>query len=254
MEIKINNLSVVIDKKEIIKNIAIDLQHKDFVGIIGPNGSGKSTILKTVYRSLKKTKGEIFFDGIPFEQINIKDSAKKLGVMAQVTQMSFDFTVIDLVLMGRNPHKNSMELDNEEDYKIALEALNKVGMSKFEKQSFNLLSSGEQQRVLMARVLTGQPETIILDELTNHLDIYYQFKILNLVKSMNVEVLAVMHDLNLAARYCNKLYVMQNGSVVAAGKPEAVLQPQLLREVFRIQSDIKRDSDGFLNIQFKDVD
>lgn len=253
MDIQLRDLSLTLDRKPIVDGIDLELSKKAFIGIIGPNGSGKSTILKTIYRALKKTRGEILFDGVPLEHIPLKESAKKLGVMSQIHQLPFDFSVLDLVLMGRTPHKGSMELDNAADMTIAMDALRAVDMSDFAQCSFHLLSGGEQQRVLLARVLTGEPQTVLLDELTNHLDIHYQFKVLNIIKGLHIEVLAVMHDLNLAARYCSKLYVLKSGRFIASGTPKEVLTEDLICSVFGVRSKISVEDDGFLHIRFLDV-
>lgn len=253
MDITIRELDVTIAGKEIVNNITMELQNKEFVGLIGPNGSGKSTILRTVYRALKKTRGNIFFDGVELEQVSVQESAQKLGVMKQIAQLAFDFKVIDLVLLGRTPYKKQLETDNAVDYELARTALAEVGMSAFENRNYNELSGGEQQRVMMATVLAGTPQTLLLDELTNHLDVYYQFHLLNIVKKLKTEVLAVMHDLNMAARYCDKIYCLQDGAIVAFGKPEDVLTPELIAKVFRIHTSVIKSEDGKLEIIYKSI-
>lgn len=251
MEIVLQNVGVTLDNKEIIRSIDLALQNKEFVGLIGPNGSGKSTILKTIYRALRRTRGDIYLDGLPLDSIAINESAKQLGVMKQTMQMAFDFKVIDLVLVGRTPYKRPMELDNAQDYKIARDALAAVGLEGYEERSYTNLSGGEQQRVMIARVLSGRPKTLLLDELTNHLDIYYQFHLLDIVKSLKTEVLAVMHDLNMAAQYCDKLYLLLDGRIVASGKTEEVLTPRFIEQVFRVQTLVEKDDAGKLHIFYR---
>lgn len=236
MEIKAENLSVKIGNKMIIRDINAEVKNKEFVGIIGPNGSGKSTFLKTIYRVLKPNKGIIWIDGKSLEAITPKESAQKLGVMTQMNNLNFDFTVEEVVLMGRTPHKKLIEQDNENDYLLAHESLLKTGMADFAVRNFNTLSGGEQQRVMMARVLTQEPKALILDEPTNHLDIQYQIQLLRTVKSLKVEIFAAMHDLNLAATYCDKLYVMNKGKVVTFGVPEEILTEKLIKDVFGVQA------------------
>lgn len=253
MELVLKDLTVNIDNKEIIKKINVELKNKEFIGLIGPNGSGKTTILRTIYRGLKKTRGNIYLADKNLDEITISESAKKIGVMKQVAQIAFDFKVLELVLMGRIPHKQPFELNNEEDYRIAEESLRIVGLEAYGNRYYNSLSGGEQQRVMIARVLAGKPETLLLDEMTNHLDIYYQFSLLNIVKQLNIEVLAVMHDLNLTARYCDKVYCLSDGKVVACGKTEDVLTEKLLSEVFRVKAIVNKDSDGLIYVAYQGI-
>ena len=241
MNLSLKDIAVAIDDKEIVREINIDEEKNEFVGIIGPNGSGKSTILKTIYRVLKKCRGDIFFDSLPIEHFSMKKSAQFLGVLTQNSGFSFDFTVLDLVLMGRTPFKKAMELDHQDDYEIALEALKTVGMETFMNSSFHTLSGGEQQRAMMARVIAGTPKLLLLDEMTNHLDIYYQLKLLDLVKAMNIGVLAVMHNLNLAAKYCTKIYVLHHGQIYEKGSPIEVLTPQMIAKIFHVKAHIIRE-------------
>lgn len=163
MNIKTKNLSVDIGRKNIIHDVSIDVEKHEFVGIVGPNGSGKSTLLKSVYRVLRPSAGMIEIDGKLQNEISLKESAKKLGVLTQSSDLSFDFTVEEVVMMGRTPHKKLMEPDSDEDYEIARDSLKKVGMEDLTDREFNTLSGGERQRVLIARALTGQPKALILD-------------------------------------------------------------------------------------------
>ena len=226
MDLEVRNLSVAIGGKTIIHDVSAEVKSKRFVGIVGPNGSGKSTTLKTIYRVLKPHSGTVLLDGKALEEVSLKESARRLGVMTQMSTLNFDFRV----------EEKLMETDNDEDYALAWKALELVGMEGMANRKFNTLSGGERQRVLMARALTQQPEALILDEPTNHLDIQYQLQILRVVKSLGIEVFAAMHDLNLAIDYCDYLYVMSRGAVVAEGTPETILEPDLIRTVFGVES------------------
>lgn len=241
MEIRTENVSVAIGKKEIIKNITAKVDKREFVGIIGPNGSGKSTFLKTIYRMLTPDYGAIWLADRELSTISNKEAARQLGVMTQSSILNFEFTVEEVVLMGRTPHKKMMEMDRKEDYTIAYESLKKVGMYHRRDSSFQTLSGGEKQRVLIARALTQQPQALILDEPTNHLDIQYQLQLLETVKNLGIEVFAAMHDMNLAAAYCDRLYVIHRGEIVAYGTVEEVLTEKLLKEVFSVRARISTD-------------
>lgn len=241
MKLSIENIDVALGNKKIVYHACIKVNKGEFVGLIGPNGSGKSTLLKTIYRICKPKSGVIYLDGKNLLTMSIKDMACELGVVSQFNHIAFDINVEDMVLMGRSPHKKMLEQDNERDYKIAREMLEKVDMLHYAKRSFSTLSGGEKQRVLLARTLAQQVELLILDEPTNHLDIKYQIQILNLVKSLKTTVVVALHDLNLAAAYCDKLYVMHNGNVVANGEPKDVLTSQLIKDVYEVDCIIHKD-------------
>ena len=236
MNIKTENINVTLDKNNILKGINIEVDNKEFVGIIGPNGSGKSTLLKCIYRILKPSEGVIKLDGIDMKNISIKESSKKLSVLSQ--HNNFDFTVKEIVLMGRAPYKKFMERDNKEDYDIVNDALEKVDMLEFKDRSFQSLSGGEQQRVILARALAQKPKCLILDEPTNHLDIKYQLQLMRIVKSLNIEVIAAIHDLNIAAMYCDKIYVLKDGKIVKCGKTNEVLTKKLIKDVYEVDADV----------------
>lgn len=238
MEILAEAIKMFIGGKEILKGLDVQLHDKEFLGIIGPNGSGKSTFLKCVYRVQKPSAGEIYLDGKKLDEFSYRESALKLSVVAQHNFYSFDFSVLDVVLMGRSPHKKILERDNQKDYEIAYEALDVVGLKGFEKRNFSTLSGGEQQRVILARALTQQTECLILDEPTNHLDIKYQLEIMDIVKSLNITVVAAIHDLNIAAMYCDRLVVIKNGEIVGVGTPKNILTERFIYDIYGVQSKV----------------
>ena len=238
MNIKAENINVTLEKNNILKGINIEVDNKEVVGIIGPNGSGKSTLLKCIYRILKPSEGVIKLDGIDMKNISIKESSKKLSVLSQHNNYNFDFTVKEIVLMGRAPYKKFMERDNKEDYDIVNDALEKIDMLEFKDRSFQSLSGGEQKRVILARALAQKPKCLILDEPTNHLDIKYQLQLMRIVKSLNIEVIAAIHDLNIAAMYCDKIYVLKDGKIVKCGKTNEVLTKKLIKDVYEVDADV----------------
>ena len=238
MNIKVDDLNITLEKNNILKDINIEVYNKEFVGIIGPNGSGKSTLLKCIYRVLKPNDGAILLDNIDIKDMSVKESSKRLAVLSQHNNYNFDFTVKDIVLMGRSPHKKFMERDNKNDYDIANEALKKVDMFEFKDRSFQSLSGGEQQRVILARALAQQPQCLILDEPTNHLDIKYQLQLMRIVKGLGIEVIAAIHDLNIAAMYCDKIYVLKDGEVIKYGKPKDILTQELIKYVYEVDAEV----------------
>lgn len=251
MEILAEAVKMAFGHKEILKGIDFSLHDKEFVGIIGPNGSGKSTFLKCVYRIQKPTEGKIYFNGKNLDELSYRQSALQLAVVAQHNVYSFDFSVLEVVLMGRSPHKKMLQRDNLEDYQIARRALAVVGMSAFEERSFSTLSGGEQQRVILARALTQQTECLVLDEPTNHLDIKYQLQIMDIVKSLHLTVVAAIHDLNIAAMYCDRLVAIKDGNVVGVGTPRELLTEQFIYDMYGVHSNIYiNPENGRMNIMY----
>lgn len=250
MEIRTDDLHAMLGGTEILHGIDFTAGDRSLVGVIGPNGSGKSTLLKCIYRVLKPSEGAVFVDGQPLSEYRVRDSAKKIAVLAQHNFYNFEFTVQDVVLMGRAPHKRALERDSAADFKIVHEAMERVGVASLRDRLFSTLSGGEQQRVLLARALAQQTPCLILDEPTNHLDIKYQLELLDLVRSLDRTVIAAIHDLNIAAMYCDTIFVMQSGHIVASGAPRDVLTRSLIRSVYEVDADVFTDSDGLLRVLF----
>ncbi len=250
MEIRTDDLHAMLGGTETLHGIDFTAGDRSLVGVIGPNGSGKSTLLKCIYRVLKPSEGAVFVDGQPLSEYRVRDSAKKIAVLAQHNFYNFEFTVQDVVLMGRAPHKRALERDSAADFKIVHEAMERVGVAPLRDRLFSTLSGGEQQRVLLARALAQQTPCLILDEPTNHLDIKYQLELLDLVRSLDRTVIAAIHDLNIAAMYCDTIFVMQSGHIVASGAPRDVLTRSLIRSVYEVDADVFTDSDGLLRVLF----
>jgi len=219
--IEVKNLSFSIENRKIIQDISIVVNKSQFVGIIGANGSGKSTLLKNVYRFFKYDSGDIKLKNIGLYDYSSKDLAKEMAVLAQKQNMNFDFSVEEIVEMGRYAYKNSIfEVEKNKNSEFVGNALNAVGMYNMKDRSFLSLSGGEMQRVLIARALAQNTEILILDEPTNHLDIKYQIQIMKLVKETKKTILAVIHDMNIASSYCNYIYALKDGKVYYQGPPE----------------------------------
>ena len=251
MNIEVRDVTVTLSRKDIVKDVSLKVREKAFVGLLGPNGSGKTTLLKSIYRVLKPASGVILMDGEDMKVMTYRESARRMGVVSQFNNLSFDFTAMEMVLMGRSPHKRALDRDTEEDYRIAEEALRRVDMLSFRDRSFLTLSGGEKQRIILARALAQQVEMLILDEPTNHLDIKYQIQIMDVVKSLGVGVLAALHDLNLTLMYCTYVYVLKDGRIVAHGPTEEVITEQLIRDVYEVDCSVVRDArSNKLNVTF----
>ena len=234
----------------ILKGIDLKVNDRELLGIIGPNGSGKSTFLKCIYRVLEPSGGAVYLDGKNLKEYTYKESAKSLAVVAQHNYYNFDFSVKDVVLMGRAPHKRALDRDNAEDFRIVDDALKTVGMYDFAERSFSTLSGGEQQRVILARALAQQTPCLCLDEPTNHLDIKYQLQLMDLVSGLDRTVISVIHDLNIAAMYCHRLYALKDGKIVGEGTPRELLTPEFIRTVYEVDSEVITDGNGILHILF----
>lgn len=248
MKITTQQLHAVLGNTEILRGIDFEANEGEFVGIIGPNGSGKSTLLRCLYRVLTPSEGAVFLDGKKLSSYRVKESAQKLAVVAQHNYYNFEFSVRDVVMMGRAPHKRALDRDTAEDYQIMRQSLKAVGMQEFEERSFSTLSGGEQQRIILARALAQQTPCLILDEPTNHLDIKYQLWLMDIVKNLDCTVISAVHDLNIAAMYCDRLYAMKQGKVIAQGTPHQLLTPDLIRELYEVDAEVSIDGKGQLRI------
>lgn len=249
MSLCLRDVSVRIENKNIVNHINIQVDNGKFVGLIGLNGTGKSTLLKSVY-GINEYTGEIFLDENNIHSLKPNEVAQKMAVLIQENTADFDFKVRDIVMLGRLPYKKFFDEDTQNDYNIVWKALRYVGMENFIGRYFNSLSGGEKQRVLIARILAQQAELLVLDEPTNHLDVKNQFQFFELIKGLKMTVFSVLHDLNIAARFCDYLYVLNNGIIYAQGTPQEVLTEKLLRDVFKMQARVHNEADGKIHIEY----
>lgn len=251
MRLEVKNLYYSYGESDTIKDVSLSVAKGEFVGIIGPNGGGKSTVLKNVYRALNPDRGEILLDGESLRGMSYRKSALKMAVVGQENDIPFDFTVEEMVAMGRSPRKRLFDTDTSEDREMVHHALEHLGMENMAKRSYSKLSGGEKQRVLLARAVAQECDLFVLDEPTNHLDISYQLEIFDFIKRLNITVLAAIHDLNMAALYCDRLYVIKDGSVLLSGTPEEVLTAENIFDIYGVYSKVtKNPENGKLAISF----
>ena len=232
MSLVVRGLSVDIGGRRIVSEVDISVPSGRFVGLLGPNGSGKSTILKALYRVRRPAAGQVLLDGSDLLAMPPREAARRVAVVAQETTVEFDFTVFEMVMIGRTPHKRAFARDDDTDRSAAMLAIERVGCEHLVTRSFNTLSGGEKQRVLIARALTQGADHLILDEPTNHLDIRYQIEVLELVAGLGVTVLAALHDLSLAALFCDTVYLLAGGRVVAGGSPRSVITAETVSHAY----------------------
>ena len=250
MDLKCTDISYSIKDKIILNNVSIGISGNKFYSILGPNGCGKTTLLKTIYRILKPSSGIILLNNKNIEHIRLKDSAKEMAVVAQFNEINFDCNVKDMVMLGRTPHIGFMQTERQKDYDIVEDALRKVGMLDKSERSYLSLSGGEKQRVAIARAIAQNPSLLLLDEPTNHLDIKYKIEILQIIKDLNINVLAVLHDIQLACKYSDHIYLMKGGEVRYEGSPESTITNKSMKDVYDIDCKISWADDNQALIEY----
>ncbi|MEG3636055.1 ABC transporter ATP-binding protein [Micromonospora palythoicola] len=237
----------------VIDGVSVTARPARVLGLIGPNGSGKTTLLRLLYGALRSGTGRVAVDGDDLGALPPREAARRLAVVVQETGGETALTVAELVLLGRGPHLTTFQRTGRTDHEIAAQCLTRVGAAHLGSRAFAGLSGGERQRVLIARALAQQATHLLLDEPTNHLDIRYQHAILRLVRDLGTCAVVVLHDLNLAARYCDDLVLLGQGGVAAAGTTEQVLDPAVLEAVYGI--GIQRlDLDGTIHLLYHPTD
>lgn len=241
-------LCVSLDEKEILHEVSFDVAPGTWVGLIGPNGSGKTTLLRTI-AGLLPYHGTLTLLDRAIHTWKPRALARQVAFVRQATPLSFDFTVEELVLLGRMPHQGWLDAYTREDREQVHDALAQVDLDGFARRSVLSLSGGERQRVFLAQALVQEAALLLLDEPTTHLDVHYQFEFLDTVQRLVATgrtTIAVFHDLELAARYADHLLVLQNGRLVATGPPAGVLTEALLADVFRMEARLTTSGDALL--------
>lgn len=240
--IRAEHLQVGYDEKIVIKDLSLTIRQGEVVSILGPNGCGKSTLLKTLSRVLKPTKGSVFVQDHPMDSIPTKALSRKIAMLSQHNEAPAGITVKELVYYGRLPHKKWYETKNKEDEEIISWALQHTGLSEYRDRQVSGLSGGERQRVWLAMALAQKPEVLLLDEPTTYLDISHQLELMELIRSINekfnMTIVMVLHDVNQASEYSDRLVIMKKGEIKGDGEPKKLINEALLRDIYHIQCDI----------------
>jgi iron complex transport system ATP-binding protein len=243
--IQASNLSGGYNSSFTLRNLTFNIEQGGFWGVIGPNGSGKSTLLKVLSKVLPLKDGKITINNQSLQQLSLQELARNMAVVGSEAHFTFPFRVFDVVLMGRIPFLTRLGAYSSRDRSIAENALKRTEVWEFRERLIHQLSSGERQRVLLARALAQEPKILLLDEPTAHLDLHYEIEIFRILKDLNVKdnltVLAVSHNLNLMAEFCRTLIVLRDGSCRAIGAPSEILAPELLKDVFRIDCQVTQN-------------
>ncbi|NED10986.1 ABC transporter ATP-binding protein [Streptomyces sp. SID9124] len=211
------------------------------VGLLGPNGSGKSTLLRILAGVLAPHAGAVTLDGEPLAAVGRRAVARRVAVVDQHAVTQEELSVLDVVRLGRIPHRRAWAAPTGEDAAAVDEALERTGLTARRDQSWHTLSGGERQRVQIARALAQRPRELLLDEPTNHLDIQHQLELLSLVASLPLTAVIALHDLNLAAMFCDRIVVLSGGRAVAGGTPGQVITEELIEEVYRVRAVVTPD-------------
>ncbi|GAB3498087.1 ABC transporter ATP-binding protein [Amycolatopsis cihanbeyliensis] len=238
MRLTLDAVSVEIAGATLLRELSLKADSGEILGLIGPNGSGKSTALRCVYRALRPTAGTVLLDDVDLDTRSLRESARSIAALTQESNTELDFTVAEVVALGRFPHLHGGRALDERERELCREAMRRTDVVHLAERGVLSLSGGERQRVLIARALVQEPEVLVLDEPTNHLDVRHQVALLSFLRTCGLTVVVALHDLNLAAATCDRLAVLDAGSLVEAGPPAQVLRPDLIRRVFGVTPSV----------------
>lgn len=231
--------------KPVLTDVSFKVNKGEYVALIGSNGTGKSTLIKCVSGLLPLSGGEIEICGKNIRRLKAKERARMVAVVPQSYYVDYDFTVEDIVMMGRNPYIDFRHRESQKDHEIAERAMKMTKTDVFRNRPYNELSGGERQRVILARAITQQPDIILLDEPTSALDLHHQIEVMELIRKLNEEehitVLAVLHDINLASRFCSRIVILKEGRVEADGTPQEVVNREEMENLYNMRLLVKNN-------------
>ncbi|MDJ0350241.1 ABC transporter ATP-binding protein [Cryobacterium sp. PH29-G1] len=254
MRVSFERVNVALGGVPVIHNASLEIESGHTVGVLGANGSGKSTLLRSLYRVIRPQSGVVRLDGDDAWTLPPRTLARHVAVMAQESESEFDLDVLDVVLLGRVPHRAGFGADTTRDLRLATDALARVGSLEQADRAFSGLSGGEKQRVLLARALVQESQVLILDEPTNHLDLAFQLELMHIVSTLGLTVIAALHDLNLAIAHCDEVAVLHRGTIAAFGRPDDVLTPELIGDVFGVRAHrLRHPETGHLLIAYSPI-
>ncbi len=238
MSVIAENLKWGVRRKDIVNDVSLTAATGETLGLIGPNGSGKSSLLRLLAGLKRPDQGRVMIHDQDIATLPRRALARQLAFVQQNATTDTNVSVRDVVRLGRTPHRTALSGWTAADQQAVDDALLRVGMDTLDTRSWQTLSGGERQRVHIARALAQSPRVMFLDEPTNHLDIHHQLEILQTVRNLDMTSIIALHDLNLAAMFCDRIVVLDHGTVVAAGHPEEVLTETLMRDVFRVSATV----------------
>ncbi len=237
--LRLENISFTYGTREILKNITCQIKKGHFYGIVGPNGAGKTTLLQLMHGSLSPTAGQLLYHNKPLHSYPLRQLAQNLALIPQQREIRFPYTCLEMVMLGRIPHRERLQSLSERDMELVWRYMSLTGTLEFADSLITHLSGGEKQRVMLAKALAQTPALLLLDEAFANMDTYQGIKSLKLLKKLvqeeNLTVVCIMHDLNLVSNFCDYCIVLKEGSFFAQGPSEEVLRPEVIREVFQVQ-------------------
>ena len=245
MRLKVDRVQFYYEARKVLDEISFEAGEGEFIGLIGPNGSGKTTLLTIIDGILRPKVGSVYLDCKRISELDPKELARELAMVPQTADLNFDLKVFDVVMMGRYPYLGKLSLEREVDEEKVRFWMRLTNTLHLAERSIKEISGGERQRVLIARALAQEPRILLLDEPTSNLDVCYQIEIMNLLKELveklGLTIICAIHDLNLAARYSDKIILVNGGRIKGIGRPIEVLTKENLRDVFKIEAKIEYD-------------
>jgi iron complex transport system ATP-binding protein len=242
--IEARDLQVEVEATRLLDGVSISGRSGEVVGLIGPNGAGKTTLLRVLAGLMQGSAGSTALSGDDLKRMRVSEVAKKVGHVPQVSPDTHAFVTREIVMMGRYPHMGRFGIERDDDHVVVAAAMDATEISGFADRAVHSLSGGERQRVFIARAYAQQPQVLLLDEPTANLDIRHQMRTMTLIRSIadrGVSVIAAVHDLGLAARYCDRLELLDHGRIVSEGAPENVLTPEHIESVYKVRAEVHRD-------------
>ena len=233
-----------VDEEPLLDGVDLQAERGQFVGLVGPNGAGKTTLLRTIAGIISHGRGAVRLEGADLMSLSTREVAERLALVPQIAPYTHGFSATELVLMGRYPHLGRFQIEGKEDDRIVHNAMRLSETEQFADRTLDTLSGGERQRVFVARALAQQARILLLDEPTANLDVLHQFKVMDIVRGLvddGLTAVAAIHDLNMAARYCDRLVVMCGGRVLAEGSPREALTRETIRSAFGVESVVNQD-------------
>jgi len=248
MQLDILGVSCGYGAHTVLQDTTLHIQQEDFWGIVGPNGSGKSTLLRTMSRVLHPSQGQVLLDENDLYQLPARHVASKIAVVIQEQNLESPFLVKDIIMMGRIPHLKRFQTEGIKDQEIVSKVMDLTDVSYLAQRPVNELSGGEKQRVLIARALAQEPAILLLDEPTSYLDLNYQLEIMELLlrlhREKGIAIVMVLHDINLASQFCERLLVVKEGKIYAAGTPAQIINAAFIKEIYGCEVQVETQSPG----------